>query len=295
MTLTHPDRVIDPSTGATKGDVARYYEGVADRLLAGLRGRPVALLRAPHGVGGESFFQRHPAAAAAGWAGVQPLDPALWPGHEPLLDIHSAEGLMSAVQMNVLEFHTWNAKLPRLDRPDRLVFDLDPGEGVGWDDVVEAANRVRDALARLDLDAALKTSGGRGLHLVVPIAARWPVAQVRTVARAFVTRLAEDHPGQFVARSGAEHRVGRIFIDWLRNGEGATTVAAFSLRARPGLGVSMPLAWGELPGLAGPTAWSWREVLARLQAGRWSHPWSALRSQSLATAIRHLGPWSAEA
>lgn len=187
--------------------------------------------------------------------------------------------------MNTLEFHTWNARLPRLLKPDRVVFDLDPGDGVAWQDVALGAQRVREALLDVGLESGLKTSGGRGLHLVVPIMARWPVDEVRRFAQALVQRLADAHPDRFVARSGAEHRVGRIFIDWLRNGEGATTVAAWSLRARPGLGVSVPLAWEALGALTGAAQWTLANAAERLQAD----PWASLKPQSLAAALKSLG------
>jgi len=283
LKLTHPERVIDAASGATKGDVAAYYDRVADRLLPELRGRPVSLLRAPDGVGGEAFFQKHPGKAP--FAGARVLDAALWPDHEPLLEIRTKAALLGAVQMNTLEFHTWNARLPRLLKPDRVVFDLDPGDGVAWRDVALGAQRVREALLDVGLESGLKTSGGRGLHLVVPITARWPVDEVRRFAQALVQQLADADPDRFVARSGAEHRVGRIFIDWLRNGEGATTVAAWSLRARPGLGVSVPLAWEELGALTGAAQWTLANAAERLQAD----PWAGLKPQSLAAALRSLG------
>ena len=282
MKLTHPERVIDAASGATKGDVAAYYDSVADRLLAELRGRPVSLLRAPDGVGGEAFFQKHPGKAP--FPGVRVLDESLWPGHEALIEIRTRAGLRGAVQMNTLEFHSWNAHVPKLDRPDRIVFDLDPGEGVAWPDVTQGAVLVRDALLALGLQSALKTSGGRGLHITVPITARWPVDAVRAFSQALVRRLAEAHPDRFVARSGAEHRVGRIFIDWLRNGEGATTVAAWSLRARPGLGVSVPLAWQELDALTSATQWTLANAAQREPAD----PWAGLKPQSLAAALKSL-------
>ena len=286
--LTHPERVVDTASGATKADVARYYDGVADWLLPQLRGRPAALLRAPEGVGGESFFQKH--AGRTAWPGLRQLDPELWPGHEALLALPSRAALMGAVQMNTLEFHAWNARTARLDKPDRLVFDLDPGEGVTWADVRDGAGLVRRLLQQLGLHSWLKTSGGRGLHLVVPLAARWPVDTVRGFAAAAVQQLAADHAERFVARSGAAHRVGRIFVDYLRNGEGATTVAAYSLRARPGLGVSMPLPWDELNGLDSPTHWHIGNALGHL-AARQADPWAGLEAhkQSLAGPMKALG------
>ena len=287
MKLTHPERVVDASSGATKADLARYHEGIADWLLPQLAGRPVSLLRAPDGVAAPGFFQKH--AGKTAWPGLRLLDAALWPGHEALLEIRTRDALLGAVQMNAIEFHTWNGHLPQLLKPDRMVFDLDPGEGVAWAAVCEAARLVRDLLQSLGLQSWLKTSGGRGLHLVVPLAARWDVDTVRDFSHAVVQRLAQDYPERLVARSGASHRVGRIFVDYLRNGEGATTVAAYSLRARPGLGVSMPLGWNELRGLDSATHWTWANALQHV-AARAANPWADLGAarQSLAAPLKAL-------
>lgn len=286
--LTHAERVVDAASGATKGDIAHYYDRVADWLLPELKGRPAALLRAPEGVGHETFFQKH--AGHAAWPGARVLDAALWPGHEPLLALPGRTALRSAVQMNTLEFHTWNARIATLGKPDRLVFDLDPGDGVAWPDVRHGARYVRELLEALGLRSWLKTSGGRGLHVVVPLAARWPVDTVRGFAKAVVQRLAAEHPDRLVARSGATHRVGRIFVDYLRNGEGATTVAAYSLRARPGLGVSMPLVWEQLAALDGAAQWTLGNALDHL-ALRKLDPWAELPQarQSLAGPMKALG------
>jgi bifunctional non-homologous end joining protein LigD len=281
--LTHPQRVIDASTGLTKRDLAQYYESVAELLLPQLKGRPVALLRAPEGVDGPTFFQRH---GGAGFRALRAFDAALWPGHEPLLEIGTRRALRESAQMNVIEFHTWNALGRRLQRPDRMVFDLDPGEGVHWPAVREAAQLTRALLQELRLQSWLKTSGGKGLHVVVPIAARWTQQQVKGLSRALVRHLAATLPSRFVARSGAAHRKGRIFVDYLRNGEGATTVAAYSARARPGLGVSMPLSWDELPRLEGAAQWTITNAQERLHL---PPPWAELPRQSLAMAIKMLG------
>lgn len=287
MKLTHPERIVDAASGATKGAVAAYYEAMAPLLLAELKGRPVALLRAPEGVGGNAFFQKHPGPSP--WPGMRVLDPELWPGHEALMQLGGARAVLAAVQMNALEFHAWNARSARLDKPDRMVFDLDPGEGVAWPAIRDGARLVREQLQRLQLRSWLKTSGGRGLHLVVPLAARWPTATVRGLSQAIVQRLAQDHPERFVAGSGAARRVGRIFIDWLRNGEGATAVAAYSLRARPGLGVAMPVDWDELPALRGATQWTLANAAAHV-AQRAADPWAELAAhrQSLRPALSAL-------
>ncbi|MEO7008377.1 MAG: DNA ligase D, partial [Caldimonas sp.] len=245
--VSHPDRVIDTSTGLKKLDLVRYYESVADWILPHLKGRPVSLVRGPNGVAGELFFQKH--GDKLGIPGIRELDPALWPGHQALLEIASVEALVGAAQMNVIEFHTWNSTTKHIDEPDRMIFDLDPGEGVKWAQLQEAALLTRALLTELGIESWLKTSGGKGLHIVVPLAPRLGYATVKSFSKAVVEHLAKTIPSRFVAKSGGSNRVGKIFVDYLRNGHGATTVAAYSARARPGLGVSMPVDWAQLSAL----------------------------------------------
>ncbi|HMF29493.1 MAG TPA: non-homologous end-joining DNA ligase, partial [Candidatus Cybelea sp.] len=262
MRITHPDRVIDGSTGITKGELMRYHVAAAKRLLPQLRGRPVALVRGPEGVDGVLFFQKH--ARDLRIPGLKRLDPKLDPGRDALLEIASEQALLGAVQMNVLEFHTWNARTQALENPDRLVFDLDPGQGVAWRRVREGATRVRSLLQELELESLLKTSGGRGLHVIAPLQPRFDWEEVRRVAQAVVQRLVQIAPDRFVAKSGPKNRVGRIFVDYLRNGRGATTVAAWSARARRGVGVSVPVDWKELESLRSGDHWTVRNVGERL-------------------------------
>lgn len=286
--VTHGERVVDAKSGLTKLDLLRYYDSVAERMLPHLRGRAVALLRAPAGVGGETFFQKH--LQAATMPGVRVLDASLWPGHEALLEIDSRAGLLGAAQMNVIEFHTWNSRTRSMGKPDRMVFDLDPGEGVAWPAMREGAQLVRALLTELGLQAWLKTSGGKGLHVVVPLAARWDFDTVKGFSQAVVQHLAKTVPQRFVAKSGPANRVGRIFVDYLRNGLGATTVAAFSARARPGLGVSMPLPWDALPALKRSDQWSVADAREHLSFET-ADPWAdvAAARQSLVQPMKRLG------
>jgi bifunctional non-homologous end joining protein LigD len=285
--ITHPDRVIDPSTGLRKIDLVNYYESVAEWLLPHLRQRPVSLVRAPQGIAGQLFFQKH---SEASMPGVVDLDAALWPGHAPLLEIHSLEGLISATQMNVIEFHTWNATVKKINQPDRVVFDLDPGEGITWPQLQEAALLMRTLLQELGLKSWLKTSGGKGLHVVVPLTPRLDADAVKTFSKAAVEHMARTIPQRFVAKSGPSRRVGRIFIDYLRNGHGQTTAAAFTARARPGMGVSMPVAWAQLPELKSGAHWTVRTAREYLSFTGGEDPWADYRKsrQSLSTAIRRL-------
>ncbi len=286
--VTHGDRVIDISTGLTKLDLVRYYESVADWILPHLKARPCSLVRGPTGVAGPVFFQKH--GDRIGIPGIHELDPSLWPGHDALLEIHNRKALAGAAQMNVIEFHTWNSRVRTIDRPDRMVFDLDPGDGTSWQHVQEAATLVQGLLSELGLRAWLKTSGGKGLHVVVPIAAKLDFDTVKSFSRAIVQHLANAVPARFVAKSGPSNRVGKIFVDYLRNGHGATTVAAFSARARPGLGVSMPVDWDDLAKLKGGAHWtiqSAREHLSFQRSDPWLDYWTT--RQPLAAAMKRLG------
>jgi bifunctional non-homologous end joining protein LigD len=285
--VTHAERVIDPASGVTKGELVAYYARVAALMLPHLKARPVALVRAPAGVAGAQFFQKH-ADEATALPGIARLDESLDPGHEALLVVGSAAGLLSAAQMNVIEFHTWNMTTRSMPRPDRIVFDLDPGSGVAWPALCDAAQLVRSFLAELGLTSFLKTSGGKGLHVVVPLAARHDWQAVRQFSQAIVVHLAGVIPQRIVAKSGPRNRVGKIFVDYLRNGWGATTAAAWSVRARPGLGVSVPLDWSELTQIDGGAHWTLLNVDARLACG--NAPWDAYAraKQTLANSMRAL-------
>jgi bifunctional non-homologous end joining protein LigD len=286
--VSNAERTIDPSTGLTKLDLVRYYESVADWLLPNLRGRPCSLVRGPTGVTGELFFQKHDDKISI--PGIKNLDPALWPGHGALLEIGTAQALASAAQMNVIEFHTWNSLARNIDKPDRMIFDIDPGEGTNWQQVQEGATLVRTILSELGLESWLKTSGGKGLHVVVPLAPRFDYDTVKGFSQAVVQHLARTIPSRFVAKSGPANRVGKLFVDYLRNGHGATTAAAFSARSRPGLGVSMPVSWDDLAKLKSGAQWTIataREYLSFQTADPWAEYWKS--KQPLAGAMKMLG------
>ncbi|SEM86823.1 ATP-dependent DNA ligase LigD phosphoesterase module /ATP-dependent DNA ligase LigD polymerase module [Nitrosospira multiformis] len=287
LKVTNPDRVIDPSTGFTKIDLIRYYSLVAPLMLPHLARRPVSLVRAPEGVSGELFFQKH--WEKENMPGVEQLDPSLDPDHPPLLEVSTAEGLLSAAQMNVIEFHTWNATKNVIGKPDRITFDLDPGSGVEWALIQESAQLLNVFLRELGLKSFLKTSGGKGLHIIVPIRRLRDWDTVKGFSQAIVQHLAKIIPTRFTAKSGPRNRVGKIFIDYLRNGFGATTVSAWSVRARPGLGVSVPLAWEELSSLKSSTRWSASNIHERLDKG--NEPWAdyAETNQSIVPAMKKLG------
>jgi bifunctional non-homologous end joining protein LigD len=286
--ITHGDRIIDPSTGLTKLDLVRYYESVSDAMLAHLKGRPCSLVRGPTGVEGQLFFQKHSERTAI--PGVTVMDAALWPGHDALLEIGSAQALVGAAQMNVIEFHTWNSVRRKVNMPDRLILDLDPGDGTPWKHVQEAAMLVQSFLRELELESWLKTSGGNGLHVVVPITPKLGYETVKEFSEAVVQHLARVVPSRFVAKSGPANRIGKIFVDYLRNGHGATTVSAFSARARPGLGVSMPVAWDDLPTLKAGNHWTIataREHMSFQRVDPWAGYWT--KRQTLTQAMKVLG------
>jgi len=238
LRVTHPERVIDVASGTSKIGLVRYYALAGSLMMEHLKNRPVAFVRAPSGIGGQLFFQKH--AERYDMPDVIQLDPALDPDHEPLLAIASPLGVLSASQMNVIEFHTWNAVKGAFGKPDRMTFDLDPGDGVSWPRMQEAATLLRAFLEELGLPAFLKTSGGKGLHVIVPLKKQFDWDTVKDFSQAIVQHLARTIPQRFVAKSGGTNRVGKIFIDYLRNGFGATTVAAWSARSRAGLGIQCP-------------------------------------------------------
>nr|WP_318235308.1 DNA primase small subunit domain-containing protein [Cupriavidus sp. CV2] len=196
MKVSNAERVIDSMTGLTKGDLVGYYEAIAPHLLPHLRGRPVALLRGPTGIGGELFFQKH--AEASKIPGMTLLDPSLWEGHPALLEVPSEAAIVRAAQLNVIEFHTWNATKRSIDMPDRIIFDLDPGDGVPWQHMLDAAMLTKAMLDELGLVSFLKTSGGKGLHVVVPIAPSLPWNTVKTFSQDVVFRIARTIPQRFV-------------------------------------------------------------------------------------------------
>ncbi len=239
--LTHPDRILWPGPGITKQGLADFYADIADWILPHVAGRVLSLKRCPSGVEEKGFFAKH------AWAGLDAAVRRVDVGEkEPMLAIDGLAGLLSFVQAGVVEIHPWGSRADRLEEPDRLIFDLDPGEGVAWSAVIAAARTVRDRLAELGLTSFVKTSGGKGLHVVVPVepTADWKRAKAFTASVA--ESLARERPDRFVATMAKRARSGRVFIDYFRNDRGSTAVAAYSTRASPRAAVSTPLAWEEL-------------------------------------------------
>ncbi|MEO8641813.1 DNA ligase D [Pseudomonas sp.] len=269
--ITHPDRVIDASSGTTKVQLAEYYASVAEWILPELKNRPVALVRAPDGIAGELFFQKNAERLAI--PGITTLDKALT--GQPVMIINNAEALIGAVQMSTVELHTWNATSDNLDKPDRFVLDLDPDPALPWKSMVEATQLTLSVLDELGLKAFLKTSGGKGIHLVVPLTRKLGWDEVKDFSHAIVSHMAKLLPERFSAVSGPKNRVGRIFIDYLRNGLGATTICAYAVRTREGLPVSVPIFREEVAELKGGNQWNVHTVQGRL-AEVGDEPWADL-------------------
>ena len=281
--ITHPDRVIDASSGTTKLQLAEYYASVAEFILPELAERPVALVRAPEGIAGELFFQKNPERLAI--PGITSLDKELT--GQPVMIINNAEALIGAVQMSTVELHTWNATAVDLDKPDRFVLDLDPDPALPWKSMVEATQLTLSVLDELGLKAFLKTSGGKGIHVVVPLTRKLGWDEVKGFSHAIVSHMAKLLPDRFSAVSGPKNRVGRIFIDYLRNGLGATTICAYAARTREGLPVSVPIFREEVAELKGANLWNVHNVHERLaEVGH--EPWAGLKKtrQSITAEMR---------
>ncbi len=239
--LTHPERILWPESGITKQGLADYYADIADWILPHVAGRVLSLLRCPSGTGEKCFFAKHP------WSGLSRVVQRVDVGEaEPMLALDSLEGLMSLVQAGVVEIHPWGSRADRLDRPDRLIFDLDPGEDVPWSAVITAARAVRGRLESHGLKSFVKTSGGKGLHVVVPVEPSAGWAEAKSFTAAIAEAMAAEQPDRYVATVAKRARRGRVFIDYLRNDPGSTAVAAYSPRSSPQASVSTPLEWDEL-------------------------------------------------
>lgn len=282
--LTHPDRVVFADQDVTKRELAEYYEAVGARMLAHCGARPLSLVRCPQGPTKHCFFQKHAMDGfpdAVGSVRVAEKD-----GEEAdYLTIDSVAGLVGAVQMNALEFHIWGARNDRLERPDRLVFDLDPDEGLGFDEVKRAAVEIRQALSDLSLESLVMVTGGKGVHIVAPLERRQSWEELKSFAKGFAGRLADQEPERFTATMSKAKRKGRIFVDWLRNERGSTAIAPYSTRSRKGAPVACPVTWDELSTLKAANGFSIEAVLDRLSQ---PDPWekAADLRQSITKAMR---------
>lgn len=273
VNLTHPDRVYWPDAGVTKAGLADYYTEVWRLMAPFVVNRPLALVRGPDGITKPLFFQKH------AWKGMtknvvlvkDPADPS-----EEYISIRDLDGLLGLVQGGTLEVHPWGASLNDWEKPDMVNIDLDPGEGVSWTEIIAAAHEVKRRFEDMGLAPFVKTSGGKGLHVVAPVKpeAEWP--EVKAAMKALADGMAGDDPDKYVSTITKSKRKGKILIDYLRNGRGNTAVAPYSTRARPGAPVSMPLAWDELGGVIGPNYFTVNNTPTRI-ARQASDPWADFR------------------
>lgn len=242
--LTHPERVLYADQGITKRELALYYKAIADWILPQVENRPLTLLRCPEGYGKECFYQRHTRDVVRG--AIHSISIRDGKASAAYLYIDSPSGLIALVQMGVLEIHTWGSRKNRVERPDRLIFDLDPDPSLPWRRLKEAGETLRSLLSDLGLTAFVKTTGGKGLHIVVPIAPKQDWEFAKDFSKAVAERLVQIAPDQYIATMSKARRAGKIFIDYLRNARTASAVCAYSPRARSGAPVSMPVHWREL-------------------------------------------------
>ena len=283
--LTSPDKVLYPEQGITKRDLAEYYLAVAPAMLPHVARRPITLVRCPTGRQRKCFYQRHAGSGVP--SELAEVDILGFEESGAYLFIKDARGLIALVQMGVLEIHPWGARTDRPDRPDRIIFDLDPGEGLGFPDVAAAAHEVRAFLADLGLESFAKTTGGMGVHVVLPVDRRYAYPQVKAFAKKAAEAIAAKTPTRYLTRISIAERRGRIFIDYLRNDATSTAVAPYSTRARAGAPVATPVSWDELtPGLD-PAAFGIRTVPGRLQ-NLGADPWADMGKvrQGLPAALR---------
>ena len=271
--ISNRDRVIFPEGKLTKGQLADYYEAVAPIMLPWAGNRPISLVRCPQGRAKKCFFQKHDAGSFG--ENVKHVAIREKDGHEePYLFVDTPAGLLTCVQMGTIEFHGWGARIEHIEKADRLVFDLDPDEGLGFDAVVSAAFHVQDMLAQMGLVTFPMVTGGKGVHVIAPLmpSAEWP--QVKDFALRFATALAQAQPERFTAALAKAKRAGRIFIDYLRNQRGATAVMPYSARSRPNAPIAVPLTWEELRDLDAPSHWhiaDAQEMLKRAQSRDLAH------------------------
>lgn len=259
ITLSNPDRVLWEGQGVTKLGLADYYAEIADAVLPHIAGRPLSLVRCPSGAEKTCFYAKHP------FAGLDEAVLTVDLGKETVIAVENLRGLVSLVQAGTLEIHPWGSRLEDVERPDRLVFDLDPGERVGYAQVIEAAREVRARLAEMGLESFVKTTGGKGLHVVVPIAPQASWEEAKAFCAGVAAAMAADSPDRFTDTLAKKARVGRIFVDYLRNGRGATAIAPYSPRARPGAPVATPLDWSELTEAIPPDHFTVETVPTRLR------------------------------
>ena len=282
--ISHPDRLIYPHLGISKIQLARYYERIADWIVPHVAGRPLTLVHCPAGLAAPCHFLKHAKAWGPNALRRVRIQEKAKVGEYLVAD--SIEAVVSLAQMGIVEIHTWNCTADDLERPNRLVWDLDPGPQVTWKQIVTAAELVRDVLETLGLRSWVKTTGGRGLHVVVPLKRKRTVTECLAFSRAVSEAIAKTDPGAYTTAFPKVGRERHILIDYLRNNRTNTSVCAFSPRARPGATVSMPLSWNDLD--EPPDRWTLVTVpsrLERLRADPWKDYWSGAQTISAASFV----------
>jgi bifunctional non-homologous end joining protein LigD len=284
ITLSNPERILYPEAGITKLELARYYEEIADWILPHVALRPLTMVRCPEGYK-KCFYQKHIEDSLPESFKRINVKERRASGRYVMID--SLSGLISLVQMGVLEIHTWGSRAEHVEMPDQLIFDLDPDTGLPWNRVVEAARLLRRRLAEVGLEAFVKTTGGKGLHVVVPIVPEVEWDEAKQFTKSVAESITRGAPDEFLTNMSKTKRAGKIFLDYLRNGRGATAVAAYSTRARAGAPVSVPLRWEELDNDIRSDRYTLRNVrqrLARLRKDPWANFFTSRRS--ILSAIR---------
>ncbi len=276
VTVTNPEREVFPEIHLTKAALAEFYEAVAPLMLPHIRGRPISALRCPSGRTGECFFQKHWPPKGGAKIATKPV--AEGDGEpEPYAFATTARDLVALVQHGVIEAHIWGSRFDAMDKPDRLILDLDPGPGVSWRSIKSAAFEVRELFDTLGLKSWGKLTGGKGIHVVVPIERRVEWRIVSAFARAAAERLTRNNPTLYVSKAAKAIRDKRIFVDWMRNSRGATYAAPWCARAREGAPVSVPLHWDELSSITKPDQFNIPRVVKMIAKGH-ADPWTDMLS-----------------
>ena len=287
MTITHADRIVYSDESITKGDVAAYYQRVMPWLLPNVIRRPLSVIRCPEGAKKDCFFQKHP---MNGLHQVGTIELKEEKGSlATYMYAKNADSILELVQLGAVEFHVWSTDVDHLQTTDSVVLDLDPSPRVSWQRVVAAARCLKEQLTELGLASFVRTSGGKGLHIVLPVNPACPWELAKEFSHAIATRMTAAHPKEFVDTASKTKRDGKIYVDYLRNTRGATSVVNYSLRARAGAPVATPLRWEELSKTEGAGAFTIHSLPRRLSRLR-KDPWEKIGSvkQSLSAAVKEL-------
>lgn len=266
--ITHPERIIYAKEKISKGDLFEYYKKISPHILPYLENRLISLMRCPQGIGHECFFQRHENISSEFIHELKIKDK----NHPPYIYIKDLEGLLTLIQFGVIEIHVWSSKIDKVTQPDNIVFDLDPAPNVPWKMVVEAAADVKLRMDKIGLESFLKTTGGKGLHIFVPIKRKYDFDVIKAFTKSFAQKMEDDEPEKYITNMNKEKRKGKIFIDYLRNDFSSTSIANYSARAREGATVATPLAWEELDYKLEPKKFTVKTVFNHLKKQK-TDPW----------------------